>query len=508
MPEVGVWWIIANALAQTFPSTETPAAPTPPAAAETPFAALESTPAAAPAANQVAETPSSPTLTRPGQTDVEVHVFADGRVRFDHRTLGADAVDRELARHRLGRPGVRVVLGADATADHGDVLKIMKILDGQHIPWAVDPEAPPEERPPDPLFPGKPGVEFQAESLAAQGITKLGTISKDELDSLKPKRFRLPQNPYGSTDFTAYTLEWGETKVGLLGITFGLLPRIQVGTNPVLDAVGVYNGSLKANILREGPADIALMAQLYHVPVNQFVRRWDERFDLGLFGESGNGEDLFTASINYVGLGAMTSLQVAEPWSVHAGAYYGRVGASGQFDFENIPSTVIPGLVDQIIPDQGSLVPTINGDIVVVRLASDVRFNRRDSLVLQYQSVVYARARAKAGFEIEQLPGQVDVQLGYGGMVSPENLRYSGIISAAWQFSWKHWEARAGVGWSATPYAWVLQPFQLAYRFGGATRGDERRILNGFRKNVRDLRKGGDAGEAQPTTETPKGTKP
>ena len=87
--------------------------------------------------------------------------------------------------------------------------------------------------------------------------------------------------------------------------------------------------------------------------------------------------DLFTASIDYLGLGAMTSVQIAKPWSVHAGAYYGRVGATGQFDFENIPSAVIPGLVDKIVPDQGSLVPTINGDIVSVSAMTETFVKER-----------------------------------------------------------------------------------------------------------------------------------
>jgi hypothetical protein len=55
-------------------------------------------------------------------------------------------------------------------------------------------------------------------------------------------------------------------------------------------------------------------------------------------------------------------------------------------------------------------------------------------------------------------------------------------VAAGYQASWKHLEARLGIGWSAVPYTWVLQSFELSYKFGGPTRRAERHIRHGFRK--------------------------
>ena len=69
---------------------------------------------------------------------------------------------------------------------------------------------------------------------------------------LEPKRSKLPQVPHAQTDFTAYTLEWGETKIGLASITVGALQKTQIGTIPVLDFLGLYNGHIKVNAIQTG----------------------------------------------------------------------------------------------------------------------------------------------------------------------------------------------------------------------------------------------------------------
>jgi hypothetical protein len=284
---------------------------------------------------------------------------------------------------------------------------------------------------------------------------------------------------------------------------------------PLLDTVGVYNASIKANVMREGPLDGALMAQVYTVPVvNNLVRTWDERLDLGLFGESDDGEDLVTAKLGYIGVGAMTSVQVLKPWSIHAGAYYGRVAASGTFDLADLPDVVVPGLNETISFEDGTdLTGKVAGEMIILNLASDFRFNRRDSVVLQYRSVLYGRATAGIGADagdtitVEGVPAEMAVNVSYGALI-PQ--RYSYSISGAWQFQWKHWQARVGAGWSYVPFAWVIQPLELSYRFGGKTRHEEAMIRAGFRDNLRDLRDGADVPDAPkpPAPPTPPPTPP
>ena len=73
----------------------------------------------------------------------------------------------------------------------------------------------------------------------------------------KPTRSTLAQDPYGQVDFTAYTLQWGEARIGLASSGLGVLPRVQLSTVPLLTAVKVYNGAAKWDVVRAGPLDVA-----------------------------------------------------------------------------------------------------------------------------------------------------------------------------------------------------------------------------------------------------------
>ena len=70
-----------------------------------------------------------------------------------------------------------------------------------------------------PEAPAAPPVEVpSSEALSPEAMAAaedVGSISRRELNDLEPKRSRLPNHPYTHTDFTAYSLEWGETRLGL-----------------------------------------------------------------------------------------------------------------------------------------------------------------------------------------------------------------------------------------------------------------------------------------------------
>ena len=98
-----------------------------------------------------------------------------------------------------------------------------------------------------------------AESLDTQ-------LTKEQIRWLKPTRGKLPQNPYQHIDFTAYTLEWGEVQLGLNQTSIGILPRTQVGTQVLLNVVGVNNVNAKVNLLRVGPFDLAVTGDYLSLP--------------------------------------------------------------------------------------------------------------------------------------------------------------------------------------------------------------------------------------------------
>jgi hypothetical protein len=246
----------------------------------------------------------------------------------------------------------------------------------------------------------------------------------------------------------------------------------------------------KANITREGPFDLALLAQYYYVPVVSILQ------SLGVPLQINEDARVSGGTASYLGLGVGTSLQIADPWTIHTQLYWARPSAKGQVDFQNLPTFLIPG---------GALGGTagvglgVTGDLAVLNLATDVRFNRRDSVFAWLRYPFYGSVRGKP--EITDivspdagtpLPPDIDVIIGVDDFI-PFSQTYS--IAAGYQASWKHWEARIGVGWGGTatgvggvPLAWLLQAFEVSYKFGGETRTTERKIRKGFRENRRDLK--------------------
>lgn len=310
-------------------------------------------------------------------------------------------------------------------------------------------EAPPAE-PPAELPP-----EVIAEAVPAAPLTAAG------LRWLEPKRGQLGQNPYGITDYTAYTLEFGEWRLGLGSISVGALPRTQVGFSPPLTALGILNGTAKVNLLRLGPVDLAASGQLYRLGVGGF-----------------RGQQL--------GGGGVLSVQVLPPWSLHLSGLYSGFSASGLPDLSDPPT-----LLGLVAPDLAGYQPQVEGVVgdapldfsarsFSLRLATDVRFNRRDSLIVQAQGMVWSQVDSATN--PDDLPPLMNLDKALGGS-SDAPLRDSYVASAAWQFSWKHADLRIGAGVSSVPGAWLLQSTELAWRLGGATRNSERRMRRTWRSN-------------------------
>lgn len=300
----------------------------------------------------------------------------------------------------------------------------------------------------------------------------IGTLSRSEVRWLKPKRHRLPQNPYAHTDFTAYTLEQGETELGLMNVRVGLLPSVQVGSAPLLNVLGVYNGQIKLHALHAGPVDLAASMSHY-------------RHDGGLTGR-------------YTAASLTTSVQIRPPWSVHLSGGYLSGRLSGVPSVEGtLPSTVAElGGWDldawrQEAIDQG-LDLNLEAEVITARFATDIRFNRRDSLILQGQAALWGSIHADAG-DIAVPP-----ELGLGSTLETDEagaipLSEAYSASAAWQWSGKRTYLRLGAGISSAQGAWLMQSTELGMRLGGETRREERVLRHGWRHNRRLLRQGADS---------------
>ena len=398
--------------------------------------------------------------------DLTVLVRSDGQVLVDDQ-LTPDPGITEAVRARLAaNPQRLVVVAADGGAPYSRVAQVMTL-----VQWAQPAHLALELDGMKPLGDGPP---------IGGTVTQLGGLTDDEMRALRPKRWKFEQNPYGNTSgFTAYALELGEWKVGLGTISVGALPRTQIGTAAALDAAGAFNIYAKSNLVRYGPLDGALLMQYYSVP----------QWALNLFSDAasnaiGAGQDTIEARGWYLGLGALASVQLAKPWTVHVSGYYARPGASGTLQFDALPAILFPGL--DIPATQGELVGKVNGDGVIVNLASDLRFNRRDSVWVWGRVPIYARARGLVSADSLGVDGldQVDLIVAYGDMLNPADT-YS--VAFGYMASWRNLEARVGWGVSAKLLEpiWALQAFDLSYHFGGPTRREERQIRAGYHEQKR-----------------------
>ena len=237
---------------------------------------------------------------------------------------------------------------------------------------------------------------------------EMPSLSKAQHRWLEPKRSKLPQVPHAQTDFTAHTLEWGETKLGLASITIGILPRTQLGTIPLLDVLGLYNGHLRVKVVQT------------------------DRYALGL------GTDLYTLQAgemkaHSLGLSMIQSIDVFEPWSLHIGIEWDRIKSSGIPDLDALPSVFTGGTSNEDFRrSQKESEWDFDLQEITLSMATDYRFNRRDSLILQASAVFWSKV-SEVGYDAPPILGLDEVFNKDIGVSSPVAETY--VASLAWQWS-------------------------------------------------------------------------
>ena len=362
----------------------------------------------------------------------------------------------------------------------GRVLGAFEVVEEEEPPEEeVLPEAAPEDFEPldeldveEPLD-GALSVEDSAPSGAEQlPLAPIDTTQAQQLQPLnkrlyrwlRPDRGDLEQVPRSQTDFTAYTLEFGEVKVGLANITAGVLPRVQVGTAPLLHALDLPNISLKANPVRILGFDLAATSSFYALGLEEF-------------------------QASYLSVGGRASVRLMKPWTLHFGGESVWVAADGMPDLEGL-APILSTLTGAELNDyaletaqQSSM--DIDARLTALRVATDIRFNRRDSLILQASTTIGGEFDSAEPLPPDfNLPPILGIDLALDG---PARIDDSVTLSVAWQLAWKHTELRMGMGYSTSPGAWLMQATELSYRFGGKTRRSEYRMRRTWRKNRHEI---------------------
>lgn len=272
-----------------------------------------------------------------------------------------------------------------------------------------------------------------------------------------------PVEPERQIDYTAFVLGRGETRLGLASIDTAPLAHLQIGTAPLLDLLGMYNVRGKLQALEGKWGGVAVSGSLMAVPITDLLKQLGGRNAFGV------GNRLFVDSLTYTTLGIQGSLHPHERWSLHGGVSSMRATGRGQFDFTDLPVVVLPGA--DPIGGEALVVPKLNAVLYAVRLATDVRLNRRDSVVLQANLPVYGRARGTISGDLDGLPEElanIDIAAQYGQAL---DVGATYRASLAYQATFRRVDLRVGVGMTGLgkplTRSWMLEAFDIAYRFGG-----------------------------------------
>jgi hypothetical protein len=237
-----------------------------------------------------------------------------------------------------------------------------------------------------------------------------------------------------------------------------------LGTTPILHALDLPNVTLKVNPMRVGGFDMAVIVSHYALGLEDF-------------------------QATYTTLGGLASIRLRPFWTVHLGAANVWLTADGMPDLSTmapILSTLTGQELNEYALEQAENVDlNIDAQLRTFRFATDLRLNRRDSLVLQASTTIGGDFKSAdplpPGFELPPILG-IDAAL-----EAPQRIDDTMTMSLAWQMAWKHTELRLGLGYSTSPGSWLLQSTEFAYRFGGKTRRSEYRMRRTWRQNRAEI---------------------
>ena len=270
-------------------------------------------------------------------------------------------------------------------------------------------------------------------------------------------------DPYRQIDYTAYTLGKGETRLGVMSVDVAPVKDLQIGTQPLLDLLGIYNVRAKGRIIDGEVGGLAVTGSVMAVPVTDLLKQIGGRNAFGV------GRRVFVDSLIYSSLGVLGSVKAHEKFSLHGGVNYLRATGRGQFDFTDLPVVVVPG--GDEFGGEAIIVPKLAADLISFRLAADARITHVHSVVLQTNVPVFASATGTVGGGLDGLPEEIedfDVALSYGRALLPSEAYRA---SLSYQATIKQVDLRVGFGLSGLDKplhrSWIVEAFDLAYRFGG-----------------------------------------
>ena len=230
--------------------------------------------------------------------------------------------------------------------------------------------------------------------------------------------------------------------------------------------LGALNGRRKVDLTRRGPLRRrGIFGHYYAIPVADVLSTVGAGSLIeGAEGLTGHGERRPTSAC-----GAGASLQLAKPWSVHGRASAARPSAKGEI-LASLPEALLPALARGQQRDR----PRGDGDLLILNVATDLRLDPGATACTSRRAGRSTRrvrgttSGTIGGFE--QL-ANADFMIAYGQHIP---LATSLSVAGGCRRPGSAWTRGIGIGWSAVPYTWLMQAFELSYKFGGPTRREEK----------------------------------
>jgi hypothetical protein len=280
----------------------------------------------------------------------------------------------------------------------------------------------------------------------------------------EPARRTLPPEPRHLQDLSAYTVGVRRWRIGPAYLDYGLLDNVSVGTSPLGFLIGP-NLRAKVEAAHLGRFELSLEGGWWSVSVLN---------DSGL-------------KTTVAPLGWTLSCVLSPRVSVHGGNTWILGRATGKVDAETlgdalgqVVGTDVSEDLRRALGDQTYGDALANVALAQTQLASEYRFNRRGSLVLQLDTTLWLRGLVAAG---------VGTEVGDGGSASggaaarldlPLRDSLPTASSIAWHWSFERFNLRLGLPLAfrnplsyvqALEFYWLLGPEPAGWQPSRPPRG-------------------------------------
>jgi len=264
--------------------------------------------------------------------------------------------------------------------------------------------------------------------------------------------------PTQMQDFTAYTVQQGQWRVGLTRLDYGLLDNVSIGTSALFLLVGP-NGNAKVTAAETERLSFSLEGS-YYAPYSALLENLSG-------GEGGSNITMRVTPVAWTG-----SWEISPKWSAH----YGNTWTLGRVEGEltggqiaELMGAVTGGGVDESIQDALGLETLYAGALGRFTLASSnfaVMWRRKENASFIFESNNYLWISGMVVGTVGQETEGAEVGAGVAAIFEQALETVPSAVSLSWQRSWDRLNLRVGIPLTAgNPFAFT-QAFQLYWLLG------------------------------------------